>query len=144
MGMLYTPFERVLEASDIITLHCPLNEQTRDLIGDAEFARMRQRPLLINMARGGLVNEAALVRAFKGGLISGAGFDVVSQEPLPEANPLNEILDHPAFILTPHVAWASDGAIQAFANQLMDNVAAYVAGKPQNTVNAPRGKGLAV
>jgi glycerate dehydrogenase len=144
MGMLYTPFERVLEASDIITLHCPLNDQTRDLIGDAEFAKMRQRPLLINTARGGLVNEAALVRAIKGGSISGAGFDVASHEPLRKDNPLNDILDHPAFILTPHVAWASDGAIQTLADRLMENVAAYVAGKPQNIVNAPRGIRLAV
>ncbi|SAK97881.1 glycerate dehydrogenase [Caballeronia pedi] len=139
MGMLYTPFERVLEESDIITLHCPLNDQTRDLIGDAEFAMMKQRPLLINTARGGLVHEAALVRAVKAGSISGAGFDVVTQEPLPKANPLNEILHHPAFILTPHVAWASEEAIQALADQLMDNIAAYVAGQPRNIVNAPHG-----
>jgi glycerate dehydrogenase len=139
MGMLYMPFNRVLEESDIITLHCPLNEQTRDLIGDAEFARMKRRPLLINTARGGLVNETALVRALKDGSISGAGFDVVTEEPLPESNPLNEILDHPAFILTPHVAWASEEAIQALADQLMDNIAAYVAGQPRNVLNAPRG-----
>ncbi|BCQ26479.1 D-2-hydroxyacid dehydrogenase [Caballeronia sp. NK8] len=135
MGMLYTPFGRVLEESDIITLHCPLNDQTKDLIGDAEFARMKRRPLLINTARGGLVNEAALVRALKGGSIAGAGFDVVTQEPLPRANPLNEILEHPAFILTPHVAWASEEAIQALADQLMDNVIAYVAGQPRNIVS---------
>jgi len=136
MGMLYTPFEKVLEESDIITLHCPLNEQTRDLISDAEFAKMRRRPLLINTARGGLVNEAALVRALNGNLISGAGFDVVTREPLPKDNPLNEILNHPAFILTPHVAWASEEAIQALADQLLDNIAAFVAGKPRNIVNS--------
>jgi glycerate dehydrogenase len=137
MGMLYTPFERVLEQSDIITLHCPLNEQTRDLISDAEFARMKKRPLIINTAGGGLVNEAALVRALKNNLISGAGFDVVTREPLPEDNPLNEILNHPAFILTPHVAWASEEAIQALADQLLDNISAYVAGEPRNIVNSP-------
>ena len=136
MGMLYTPFEKVLEESDIITLHCPLNEQTRDLISDAEFAKMRRRPLLINTARGGLVNEAALVRALNGNLISGAGFDVVTREPLPKDNPLNEILNHPAFILTPHVAWASEEAIQALADQFLDNIAAFVAGKPRNIVNS--------
>jgi glycerate dehydrogenase len=137
MGMLYTPFEKVLEESDIITLHCPLNEQTRDLIDDAEFAMMKRRPLLINTARGGLVNEAALVRAMKSKLISGAGFDVVTREPLSEDNPLNEILNHPAFILTPHVAWASEEAIQALADQLLDNISAYVAGEPRNIVNTP-------
>nr|WP_039902069.1 D-2-hydroxyacid dehydrogenase [Paraburkholderia hospita] len=144
MGMLYTPFEKVLEESDIISLHCPFNEQTRDLIGDAEFAKMKQRPLLINTARGGLVNERALVHALKGGLISGAGFDVVTREPLPEDNPLNEILGHPAFILTPHVAWASEQAIQTLADQLMDNITAYVQGKPRNIINAPSSNRMAV
>ncbi|SAK98012.1 glycerate dehydrogenase [Caballeronia hypogeia] len=137
MGALYTPFEKVLEESDIITLHCPLIDATRDLIGDAEFAKMKRRPLLINTARGGLVNEAALVRALKSNQISGAGFDVVTQEPLTSDNPFNEILNHPAFILTPHIAWASEEAIQSLADQLMDNVTAYVQGTPRNIVNAP-------
>ncbi|SAK52241.1 glycerate dehydrogenase [Caballeronia glebae] len=138
MGMLYTPFERVLEESDIITLHCPLNSETRDLISDAEFATMKRKPLLINTARGGLVNEGALVRALKSNTISGAGFDVVTEEPLPVSNPLHEVLDHPSFILTPHVAWASEEAIQTLADQLMDNIAAFVRGVPANIVNKPR------
>ena len=74
MGPLYTPFEDVLRQSDIITLHCPLLPSTRNLIGRAEFARMERRPLLINTARGGLVDEEALVDALIGGQISGAGF----------------------------------------------------------------------
>jgi glycerate dehydrogenase len=118
------------------SLFCPLDDQTRDLISDAEFARMKRRPLLINTARGGLVNEAALVRALKGSLISGAGFEVATREPLPDDNPLNEILNHPAFILTPHVAWASEEAIQALADQLMDNISAYVNGEPRNIMNS--------
>ncbi|WP_322050785.1 D-2-hydroxyacid dehydrogenase [Paraburkholderia bannensis] len=137
MGSLYTPFERVLEESDIITLHCPLNDATRDLISDDEFAQMKRRPLLINTARGGLVNEHALVKALTTNQISGAGFDVVTQEPLSAENPLNEILNHPAFILTPHVAWASEEAIQSLADQLMENVAAFVDGKPRHIVNTP-------
>ncbi|CAD6560296.1 D-2-hydroxyacid dehydrogenase [Paraburkholderia sabiae] len=137
MGTLYTPFEKVLEESDIITLHCPVNDATRDLISHAEFAKMKRRPLLINTARGGLVNERALVRALMSNQISGAGFDVVTQEPLPADNPLNEILNHPAFILTPHVAWASEEAIQSLADQLMDNVTAYIQGSPRNIVNTP-------
>ncbi|MCA8251450.1 D-2-hydroxyacid dehydrogenase [Burkholderia multivorans] len=137
MGGLYTPFDEMLAASDIITLHCPLRDTTRNLIDEAEFAKMLRRPLLINTARGGLVNEAALVKALKAGQISGAGFDVVTQEPLASDNPLNEILDHPGFILTPHVAWASEEAIQSLADQLMDNVTAFVEGAPRNIVNAP-------
>jgi glycerate dehydrogenase len=136
MEMLYTPFDKVLEESDIITLHCPLTDDTRNLIDDVEFARMKRRPLLINTARGGLVNEAALVRALTSGLISGAGFDVVTQEPLPADNPLNGILNHPAFILTPHVAWASEEAIQTLADQVMDNITAFVDGCPRNVLNA--------
>jgi glycerate dehydrogenase len=139
MGVLYTPFERVLAESDIITLHCPLVDETRNLIDDAEFVQMKRRPLLINTARGGLVNEGAVVRALQDGLISGAGFDVVTEEPLSSDNPLNGILNHPGFILTPHVAWASKEAIQSLADQLMDNVTAYVQGSPRNVVNVPAG-----
>jgi len=138
LGALYTPFEQVLAESDIITLHCPLIDETRNLIGDAEFAQMKRRPLLINTARGGLVNEPALVHAMKNGQISGAGLDVVTEEPLTEENPLNEILNHPGFILTPHIAWASKEAVQSLANQLMDNVSAYVQGAPRNVVNNPQ------
>ncbi|MGF6876951.1 D-2-hydroxyacid dehydrogenase [Paraburkholderia sp. MM5477-R1] len=137
MGALYAEFEQVLAESDVITLHCPLVDGTRNLIGDAEFAQMKRRPLLINTARGGLVDESALVRAMKSGQISGAGFDVVTQEPLSDDNPLTEILSHPGFILTPHIAWASKEAIHSLADQLMDNVNAYVQGMPINVVNNP-------
>ncbi|MGB8414740.1 MAG: D-2-hydroxyacid dehydrogenase [Paraburkholderia sp.] len=137
MGALYTPFERVLSESDIITLHCPLNDSTRNLIGDAEFAQMTRRPILINTARGGLVDEFALARALQAGQIAGAGFDVVTQEPLPANHPFQEILNHPGFILTPHVAWASKQAIQTLADQLMDNITAFVEGKPRNLVCGP-------
>jgi glycerate dehydrogenase len=137
MGALYTPFEQVLAESDIITLHCPLIDETRNLIGDTEFRQMKRRPVLINTSRGGLVDESALVRAIKCGQISGAGFDVVTEEPLSNENPLNDILYHPGFILTPHIAWASKEAIQSLADQLMDNVNAYVQGAPRNVVNKP-------
>jgi glycerate dehydrogenase len=135
MGPLYTPFEAVLRESDIITLHCPLMSSTIDLISDNELGIMERRPLLINTARGGLVNEKALVRALSAGRISGAGFDVVTQEPLPEDHPFNALLNAPNFILTPHVAWASDEAIQSLADQLFDNVAAFWSGNPRNIVN---------
>ena len=79
MGPLYTPFEEVLRVSDVITLHTPLMPSTRNLIGPAEFALMERRPLLINTARGGLVDEAALVVALSSGQIAGAGFDVVTR-----------------------------------------------------------------
>jgi glycerate dehydrogenase len=117
-------FEEVLRASDIISLHCPLNAQTRGLIGKAEFEMMRREAVLINTARGGLVDEAALVAALRSGLIAGAGFDVLTKEPPREGNPLLDLNLH-NFILTPHIAWASREAMQALADQLIDNIEAF-------------------
>ncbi len=134
MGPLYTPFWDVLRLSDVLTLHTPLMPSTRNLIGAAEFAAMEKKPLLINTARGGLVDEAALVTALKSGQIAGAGFDVVTTEPPPDDHPLVELLELPNFILTPHVAWASQEAIQGLADQLIDNVEAFWAGSPRNVV----------
>lgn len=132
-GVEFTPFEEVLERSDILTLHCPLTPQTRNLLGAAELRRMKPTALLINTARGGLVDEAALASALQEGVIAGAGFDVLTQEPPREENPLLK-LHMPNFILTPHVAWASEGAMQFLANQLIDNLEAFVAGSPQHVV----------
>lgn len=136
MGALYTPFEQVLELSDVITLHCPLLPSTQNMIGAAEFELMKQRPLLINTARGGLVDEHALGPALEAGRISGAAFDVVSVEPPPDDHPFMRLLDRPDFILTPHVAWASQQAVQGLADQLVDNIDAFVRGEPRNVVKA--------
>ena len=133
-GSLYTPFEEVLRQSDILTLHCPLNANTRHMIGAAEFAHMTRKPLLINTGRGGLVDEAAVGPALQAGHIAGAAFDVTSVEPPPADHPFMALLDQPDFILTPHVAWASAEAIQALADQLIDNVEAFVRGAPVNQV----------
>jgi len=136
MGPLYTAFEEVLRRSDIITLHCPLMESTRNLIGAQEFAQMERRPLLINTARGGLVNEAAMAVALKAGQISGAGFDVVTTEPLQPDHVFQTLVDRPDFILTPHVAWASSEAIQGLADQLVETVNLFWKGSPRNLVTA--------
>ena len=133
-GSLYTPFEEVLRQSDILTLHCPLNANTRHMIGATEFAHMARKPLLINTGRGGLVDEAAVGPALQAGHIAGAAFDVTSVEPPPADHPFMALLDRPDFILTPHVAWASAEAIQALADQLIDNVEAFVRGAPVNQV----------
>jgi glycerate dehydrogenase len=95
---------------------------------------MKRKPLIINTARGGLVDEGALVQALDEGLISGAGFDVTASEPPPEDNPLMRAAGRPNVILTPHVAWASDEAQQCLANQLMDNIDNFVHGAPTNLV----------
>ncbi|HEX8920572.1 MAG TPA: D-2-hydroxyacid dehydrogenase [Pyrinomonadaceae bacterium] len=126
-------FTQLLVESDIVTLHCPLTDETRNLIGAAEFELMRSGALLINTARGGLVNEGALVQALKDKKIGGAGFDVLTQEPPREGNPLLE-LELPNFILTPHVAWASREAMQALADQVIENIEAFVRGEPCNLV----------
>ncbi|OGI48107.1 MAG: glycerate dehydrogenase [Candidatus Muproteobacteria bacterium RBG_16_65_34] len=129
----YTAFETVLGESDVISLHSPLTAETRHLIDAAELKRMRRDALLINTARGGLVDEAALADALKQGLIGGAGFDVLSREPPREGNPLLD-LDLPNFIVTPHVAWSSREAMQAMADQLIDNIERFVRGAPRNLV----------
>ena len=129
----YTPFDRVMAEADVISLHTPLTPETRHMIGAREFGLMKPTAILINAARGNLVDEAALVDALKSGRIAGAGFDVLSVEPPREGNPLLE-LDLPNFILTPHVAWSSREAMQGLADQLVDNLEAFVAGTPRNVV----------
>jgi len=129
----FTDPDTVLAESDIISLHCPLTPESRNFIGLEQFRKMKRTAILINTARGGLVDEAALKEALETGLIAGAGFDVLTKEPPKDGNPLLDIKT-PNFILTPHVAWASDGAMQFLADQLIDNVEAYIAGKPQHLV----------
>lgn len=125
--------DELLRTCDVITLHLPLNDQTRNMIGARELGMMKPTALLINTARGGLVDEAALAQALKDGVIGGAGFDVLSKEPPVPDNPLLS-LNQANFILTPHVAWASAGAMQTLADMLVDNVEAFVAGKPINVM----------
>jgi glycerate dehydrogenase len=137
MGPLYTPFEEVLERSDVISLHCPLTPATRNLLGDAEFERMARRPLVVNTARGGLIDEAALVRAIEGGRIAGAAVDAVSAEPPPADHPFMRLVERPDFILTPHVGWASREARQEVADQVTACIEAFAEGRPCNLVAAP-------
>jgi glycerate dehydrogenase len=134
MGPLYTPFEDMLRQSDVITLHVPLMPSTHNLIAAAEFAQMERRPLLINTARGGLVDENALCDALESGQILGAGFDVTTVEPPPVNHPFMRLLALPSFILTPHVAWASREAIQGLADQLIENIELFWHGRPRNVV----------
>ena len=112
LGPLYTPFDEVIETSDVITLHAPLMPGTRNMIAAAEFAKMKRKPIIINTARGGLVDEADMVNALEQGRISGIGFDVLTVEPPAPDNPLLRVLERPDVIVTPHVAWASDAAMQ--------------------------------
>ena len=132
-GVEFTPMEEVLAQSDVISLHCPLTPESKNFIGLEQLRKMKRSAILINTARGGLVDEVALATALKEGLIAGAGFDVLTKEPPKEGNPLLDVR-LPNFILTPHVAWASDGAMQFLADQLIDNVELFIKGTPQHLV----------
>lgn len=132
-GVDFVPAEQVFAEADIISLHCPLTPASRHFIGMTQLQQMKRTALLINTSRGGLVDEHALKTALETGVIAGAGFDVLSQEPPKDDHPLLAIKT-PNFILTPHVAWASQQAMQFLADQLIDNIEAFVANKPQHLV----------
>jgi len=132
-GVEFTPLDEVLARADVLSLHCPLTPSTRNCIGIEQFRKMKRNALLINTARGGLVDEAALIQALDEGLIAGAGFDVLTVEPPRDGHPLLDIR-RSNFILTPHVAWASDGAMQFLADQLIDNIELWARGTPQHLV----------
>jgi glycerate dehydrogenase len=136
LGPLYTPFDEVLATSDIITLHSPLTPGTRNMIGIEEFRKMRKRPLLINTARGGLVVEKDVPLALDEGLISGIGFDCLSEEPPGRGHALAEVLGRPNVIVTPHVGWAGEDAMQALWNQLVTHIENFHRGQPSNVVAA--------
>jgi glycerate dehydrogenase len=127
------PLEELLRTSDVVSLHLPLTDKTRNMIGAKELATMKKTALLINTARGGLVDEAALAEALRNGVIGGAGFDVLTKEPPVPENPLLGV-KLPNFILTPHVAWASGGAMQTLADMLIDNIEGFEGGNPINVV----------
>jgi glycerate dehydrogenase len=128
-----TGFAETLKQSDVLSLHCPLNEQTRNLIGSAELRMMKSHALLINTARGALIDDAALIDALRQGVIGGAALDVLREEPPRNGSPLLN-LNLPNLIVTPHVAWASRQAVQILADQVIANLEGFVAGRPQNLV----------
>ena len=123
----------VLRSSDVVTLHAPLTDDTRNLIGAEQLAMMRRNAILINTARAVSPMKVRWRRRFKNGVIGGAGFDVLTNEPPTAGNVLLD-LDLPNFIVTPHIAWASQEAMQILADQLIDNVEAFVTGEPRNVV----------
>ena len=126
-------FRDVLRRSDVVSLHCPLTEETKNLIGAGELHEMKPEAILINTARGGLLDDHALLDALKKGRLAGAGIDVLRNEPPREGSPLLEV-DLPNLIVTPHNAWASRQAMQTLADQVVDNLEAFVRGTPQNLV----------
>ncbi|HYQ37422.1 MAG TPA: 2-hydroxyacid dehydrogenase [Pseudomonas sp.] len=128
------PLDELLPQVDALTLHCPLNEQTRNLIGAREIALMKPGAFLVNTARGGLVDEQALADALRAGHLGGAATDVLSVEPPRDGNPLLAP-DVPRLIVTPHSAWGSREARQRIVGQLAENAAAFLAGTPMRVVS---------
>lgn len=134
LGPLYTPWDEVIETSDVITLHSPLMPATRNMISTDELKRMKDTAILINTSRGGLVDEAALADAIEKGTIAGAGFDVLTKEPPAPDNPLLRVLKRSNFILTPHTAWASDEAQAEVWRQVIFHLEKFHEGSPTNTL----------
>jgi glycerate dehydrogenase len=127
--------DALFRESDIVTLHCPLTPETKELINAVRLAQMKPTAFLINTARGGLVNEADLANALNAGRLAGAGLDVLSVEPPPATNPL---LRAKNCIVTPHIAWATRNARARLMSVAAENVRAWLRGQPQNVVNAAR------
>jgi glycerate dehydrogenase len=127
----------LLARADVLSLHCPLTEATRGLIGADELARMKPGAFLLNTARGGIVDEQALADALRAGTIAGAGIDVLSEEPPGAGNPLLEP-GIPNLLLTPHCAWGARAARQRLVDQVAANIEAFAAGTPRNVVAGPR------
>ena len=125
------PFEETLKASDVLSIHCPLTDETRGLIGRAELAALPPGALLVNCSRGGVVDEVALAAALRDGHLAGAAVDVLAEEPPRHGSP---ILELPNVIVTPHVAWASQQSVATLVEQLIANIEAFVAGNPRNVV----------
>ncbi len=127
------PLEELLPQADLLSLHCPLAENTKNLIGQKELGLMKSRALLINTARGGIVDERALAAALRSGEIAGAGVDVLAREPPAEGGPLLEP-GIPNLIVTPHTAWASRESRQRLVEELAANIRAFFRGEARNLV----------
>ncbi|MFK7997135.1 MAG: D-2-hydroxyacid dehydrogenase [Granulosicoccus sp.] len=134
LGPLYTPWDEVIATSDVLSIHAPLTPSTRHCIDATEFSRMEKKPIVVNTARGGLVDEQALVDALRAGQISGFGFDVLSVEPPNPDNPLLTVLDEPNVLVTPHVAWASEQARAEVWRQTVEHVNGFSKGKALNAL----------
>jgi glycerate dehydrogenase len=127
------PLDALLQQVDVLSLHCPLTDATRGLIGAHELSLMKPEALLINTARGGIVDEQALASALRAGLLAGAGIDVLTEEPPQHGSPLLAP-DIPNLIVTPHTAWASSEARQRVVDEVAENIRAFLHGRGRNRV----------
>ena len=135
-----TEYERVeldelLKQSDILSLHCPLSDRTRGLINKEAFSKMKKTAVLVNVARGPVVDTEALYEALTQGRIAAAGLDVLEKEPISKDNPLGKIKDSTKLIITPHMAWASTEARERLVEEVGKNIQAFLDGEDRNVVN---------
>ncbi|MCM1193657.1 MAG: D-2-hydroxyacid dehydrogenase [Butyrivibrio sp.] len=128
-------FDTLLAESDFLSLHCPLSSLTENLIDEAALGKMKKTAVLINVARGRVVDNAALYRALEREEIQAAGLDVVEKEPLESSNPLSRFRDSSRLIITPHLAWASVEARTRCVWEAHENIAAFLRGEDRNVVN---------
>lgn len=128
-------FDELLSQSDILSLHCPLSDRTRGLINKEAFSKMKKSAILVNVARGPVVDTQALYDALTQGRIAAAGLDVLEKEPISRDNPLNEIKDSTKLIITPHLAWASTEARERLVDEVVKNIQAFLDGEDRNVVN---------
>ena len=128
----FVDLETLVRQSDVISLHCPLFPENTKMVNGVFLAKMKDGAFLINTARGGLVDEEALANALASGKLAGAAVDVVTEEPMKEYNPL---LTAPNCIITPHIAWAPKESRQRLLDCCVENIRAFIQGKPRNVVN---------
>lgn len=128
-------FEELLAQSDILSLHCPLSDRTKGLMNREAFSKMKQTAILVNVARGPVVDTRALYEALTTGQIAAAGLDVLENEPIAKDDPLGSITDSTKLIITPHMAWASKEARERLVGEVMENMQAFLNGEERNIVN---------
>ncbi len=128
-------FDTLLQESDILSLHCPLSDRTRGLINKDALSKMKETAILVNVARGPVVDTQALYDALVADQIAGAGLDVLEQEPMAGDNPLAQIKDSTKLIITPHMAWASLESRTRLVDEVVKNIEAFLAGENRNVVN---------
>ncbi len=128
-------FDTLLQESDILSLHCPLSDRTRGLINKDALSKMKETAILVNVARGSVVDTQALYDALVTDQIAGAGLDVLEQEPMAKDNPLAQIKDSTKLIITPHMAWASLESRTRLVDEVVKNIEAFLAGENRNVVN---------
>lgn len=125
-GPEHVTLEELLGTSDIVSINCPLTDETRDLLGAEELGQMKPDAILVNTGRGGIVNETALIAAMQSGRLGGAALDVVVNEPVQPDDPLFALIERDDFILNPHVAWSSEDAMQTLISRAIDNITRFV------------------